>query len=210
MFRCFLMALLVLIIQAPLGAVDSFRHADPGLPPTRVYRMQDGLPQDTILHLGRDPKGRIWVGTQDGAASYDGAQWRTYNMPEATRSNIVECVLHARDGSLWFGRRDGGIAQLKGDVWRIHGPAEGVPKGRVNSLIETEDAQGKSQIWGGVLGGGLVCWDGQGWRVVDQAAGLPGNRVWRLYLAEGRKDAFWICLEGALARWEGGKISVVP
>jgi len=60
-------------------------------------------------------------------------------MPGRTVSNFVRAVLPARDGSLWFGREEGGLVRLREGVTTVFDRAEGLPAGRVNHLLEAAD-----------------------------------------------------------------------
>ena len=46
-----------------------------GLPAMRVFTDRDGLPQNSVEEILIDKKGYLWVGTQDGAAYYNGRRW---------------------------------------------------------------------------------------------------------------------------------------
>lgn len=174
----------------------------PGRPYFQAYDTRSGLPQATIMALAFDGGGRLWAGTQDGAAWFDGARWHGVDLPERAVSNYVEAVLPASDGSLWFGRQDGGIALRSRGGWVRHTRATGLPEERVTALAETRGRQGERLIWAGTYGGGLARWDGQRWRVTASAQGLPNDRIWKLVprlTAEG--DELWVGMErGGLAR----------
>ena len=76
-------------------------------------------PSGTAFPRGRSTRSRstrqgfLWVGTQDGAARFNGRDWTRFDMPDRTVSNFVRAVLPARDGSLWFGREEGGLVRLR-------------------------------------------------------------------------------------------------
>jgi len=64
-----------------------------------------------------DKKGYLWVGSQDGAAYYNGRAWTVVNMPNRTISNFVRSIVVASDESIWFGRQEGGVSRLKDGTW---------------------------------------------------------------------------------------------
>lgn len=94
------------------GAVpqDPVHWAIPGFQTTTS---RDGLPQNSIMALTLDTKGRLWTATQDGAAVFDGHAWKTESMPERSTSNFIRYIILDQDDSLWFGRQDGGVARVK-------------------------------------------------------------------------------------------------
>ena len=143
-------------------------------PSVRPYTERDGLPQGTIHAIAFDAEGFLWVGTQDGAARFNGRNWKRFDMPDRTVSNFVRAVLPARDGSLWFGREEGGLVRLREGVTTVFDRVEGLPAGRVNHLLETADGG----IWAATHGGGVARFTGAGF--VPVADGLPDLRVWQL------------------------------
>lgn len=153
------------------GAADPLLLARPSV---RSYTERDGLPQATVHAIAFDSKGFLWVGTQDGAARYDGRAWQTVDMPGRAVSNFVRSVLASRDGSLWFGREDGGLVRTRGGATRVFGGAEGLPASRVNHVLEAADGT----VWAATHGGGVARLEGEGFRPVGE--GLPDPHVWRL------------------------------
>jgi len=186
----------------------------PGRPRFRLFSPKDGLPQGTVMSLAFDPRGALWVGTQDGAAWYDGRVWNVVDMPDRSISNYIEAVLPASDGSVWFGRQDGGAARLQDGALKSFSPREGLPANRVTGLAETRGPDGESIIWAGTYGGGLGRYFQGRWELLDQKRGLPNNRLWRLIprnTPEGPKEV-WVCgEEGCLARVDAqGRIHRIP
>ncbi|OQA32372.1 MAG: Non-motile and phage-resistance protein [Acidobacteria bacterium ADurb.Bin340] len=186
----------------------------PGRSYFRAYDTRDGLPQGTIMALAYDAQGRLWAGTQDGAAWFDGQRWHGVDLPERGISNYVEAVLPTSDGSVWFGRQDGGIAVRKGGTWVRHTRASGLPLDRVNALAETRGPGGERLIWAGTYGGGLARWDGIRWKVTGTAEGLPNGRIWKLVPRSGPAgEELWVGSEqGGLARVdaEGRVVATYP
>ncbi|RLE31482.1 MAG: hypothetical protein DRJ61_11290 [Acidobacteria bacterium] len=219
MHRILLGTLLVLISLTAIN--DGPADASPGDDPFdrssmafRVFRDTQGLPQNTVHAIDLDSRGRLWIGTQDGAAYLDGRQWHTINMPSRLRSNFIRAILGASDGSLWFGTRAGGLFRLQNGTWS---EAEtlcirtGCP--RVNVLEETFSPAGAPVIWAGTYGGGLGRYENGQWTILTTEHGLPSNRIWGL-MAE--KDdtgtTLWVGTESGLAvlRPDSEQFSVDP
>src|SRR5262245_56936265 len=108
---------------------------------------RNGLPQNAIQAMAFDSKGYLWIGSQDGAAYYNGRVWTVVNMPNRTISNFVRSILVAHDQSIWFGRQEGGVSRLHYGNWTTFDEKSGLPDKRVNALLETKDADGSSIIW---------------------------------------------------------------
>ena len=194
---------LTAVAQRPADAVPWISNSyDQASFAFRVFRDAQGLPQNTVHAIALDTRGRLWIGTQDGAAYYDGRQWHTIDMPSRLQSNFVRTILAASDGSLWFGTRAAGLFQLHEGEWT---EAEtlciqaGCP--RVNALAETTSATGAPIIWAGTYGGGLGrLQDGQ-WTLFSTEDGLPNNRIWGLMAEEDSAGSttLWVGTETGLA-----------
>lgn len=185
--------------QSPSEAINLL---EAGRPRFRVLGVKEGLPHATVMAIVQDRRGLLWVGTQDGAASYDGRQWTVVDMPEKQTSNYVHAVLAGSDGAMWFARQDGGVARLKDGVWTRWTVNEGLPSNWVHSLLETRDAAGRIFLWAATKGGGLARWDGTRWSRVEVP--LRSQTLWRLAPVPGRPDALWVAGE------EGTLVKVAP
>jgi len=141
-------ALAAAVVAAGPGATAATRRQVPALDDPfeagtlllRIFRDSDGLPQNTIHAIARDSRGYLWVGTQDGAAYYDGRACTTVNMSDRTHANFVRAIARGARGDLWFGTI-GGLYRRTGDSWR---PVAGYPLDlvhqRINAVIETGTA----------------------------------------------------------------------
>jgi signal transduction histidine kinase/ligand-binding sensor domain-containing protein/DNA-binding NarL/FixJ family response regulator len=166
---------------------------------------RDGLPQNAIQAMAFDQKGYLWVGTQDGAAFYNGRVWTVVNMPNRTVSNFVRSILVASDGSIWFGRQEGGVSRLKDGAWTTYDKKNALPDERVNALLETRGSDGAQIIWIGT-DRGLAQLAGDQWSRFDSGNGLPDDRVTSLVetKASDGSSIVWIGTDKGLSRfWRG-------
>ncbi|MCM1111115.1 MAG: response regulator [Clostridium sp.] len=71
----------------------------------------DGLPHQQVEALAFDRMGRLWVGTRNGLACYDGYSFKTYyRTPGDSTSlpyNFVKRLLVSSDNTLWIGSERG-------------------------------------------------------------------------------------------------------
>ena len=84
-------------------------------PAVRSFTDREGLPQNTVYAIVRDALGYLWVGTQDGAARWNGREWLIVDMPDREVSNYIRSLAATRDWTLWFGREAGGLVRLRRD-----------------------------------------------------------------------------------------------
>src|SRR5277367_6875724 len=103
----------------------------------RIWRVQDGLPEDTVQAIQQSPDGYLWIGTTGGLVRFDGSHFHLYDhaTTPALADNSVFCVLSARDGSLWIGSDGGGLVHFKDGVFRAYTQADGLTNSFVRSLF---------------------------------------------------------------------------
>lgn len=167
---------------------------------------RNGLPQNAIQTMAFDKRGYLWIGSQDGAAYYNGRAWTVVNMPNRTISNFVRAILVADDESIWFGRQEGGVARLKDGNWTTFDEKSGLPDKRVNALLETKSTDGSSIIWIGTDRGLAQLTNGQVSRA-DHNGPLPAERVTSLVeVKNGDGSAVvWVGNQTGLVRFSNGE-----
>jgi ligand-binding sensor domain-containing protein/two-component sensor histidine kinase len=106
----------------------------------RLWRVQDGLPEDTVQALAQTPDGFLWIGTTGGLARFDGSRFAIFgeNTTPGFQANSIFCILPSADGSLWLGSEGSGLLhQTHGGVQR-YGLAQGLTDGFVRSVLRDE------------------------------------------------------------------------
>nr|WP_161501657.1 two-component regulator propeller domain-containing protein [Rhodopirellula sp. SM50] len=87
----------------------------------REYRVEHGLPSNTINDVLQTRDGFVWAATADGLVRFDGKQFRTFNRSNTPDfpANNVERLYEDRRGTLWFGT-EGGFARYRaGTIERV-------------------------------------------------------------------------------------------
>jgi|GEM_PF-3415074 len=113
----------------------------------KVFTPDEGLPQSSIMSMAIDRQGYLWIGTQDGAAYYDGRKWTTVNLPNRTVSNYVQTIFIASDSAIWFSADRGQVHRYKSGQWKSYGTLDGLPSNIVNNIQETKNKNSNSHTY---------------------------------------------------------------
>jgi signal transduction histidine kinase/ligand-binding sensor domain-containing protein len=152
-----------------------------------VWKVQDGLPEDTVQALAETSDGYLWIGTTGGLTRFDGTRFVLYGMsePHSTGVNSVFCLEPSRDGGLWIGTEGGGLLHLlKGQV-RTYGAADGLTDSFVRSVLEDQ----RGVVWVGTDNGLFQVKDDKIQRV-EMPAGMGPLAVHAI--SEDRQNRIWI------------------
>jgi signal transduction histidine kinase/ligand-binding sensor domain-containing protein len=166
--------------------------------PDRRYTTLDGLPSSRIFRMFQDRRGALWVGTRsgdppdDGLARFDAALDRAAAFgerdglpPRMAPSAFVE----DRQGDLWVGFYQGGLARYRDGRFRLYSDRDGLPAGMVTALLL--DRRGR--LWIATNMGGIG-------RVDDPSTGPPAARIY------SRRDGLSSDNVRALAEDHAGRI----
>ena len=194
-----LFAVLPAHASAPTPAAIADKTASAEQYTRRIWRIQDGLPEDTVQAIEQSRDGYLWIGTTGGLVQFDGSRFHLYDhaTTPALADNSVFCILIARDGSLWIGTDGGGLAHLQDGVFTAYSQANGLSNSFVRSLIE--DEQGR--IWIGTDNG--LFWMVQNKvRQVDTSAYASDFAVHSI--VEDREHRVWVGGSSLLVFDQGG------
>ncbi|MCB1007537.1 MAG: diguanylate cyclase [Acidobacteria bacterium] len=186
---------------AAAGSVPLDGAWDVGEPARHVFVESRDLPHSTIHSLLVAQDGRLWAGTQDGAAYYDGTAWTTVDLPTRSSSNFVRAIAQTADGSLWFGTQSAGLARLRGGDWQVFREDAGLPDTRINILLARSGPAGE-ELWIGTHNGGLARFSGGRFESYGVESGLPSPRIWDLLALRGAmRSELWVATGAGVARW---------
>ena len=76
------------------------------------YTVTEGLPGNHVFMLHIDPKGLLWIGTNNGLAKMKNGKFEVLTTQDGLFSNAVFSMTTTRDGTLWVGSF-GGVAKIK-------------------------------------------------------------------------------------------------
>lgn len=131
----------VLLLAPAAGHADGVASSMASVQYTRrLWRVQDGLPEDTVQALAQTADGFLWVGTTGGLARFDGSRFTIFG--ESTtpgfQADSIFCIVPAADGSLWLGSEGSGLLHEKHGRVQTYGAAQGLTDGFVRSVFRDD------------------------------------------------------------------------
>ncbi len=116
----------------------------------KIYSTEEGLPQSSILSIIQTKDGYLWMGTYEGAARFDGIQFRIFNKSNTPEmeSNRIKTLFEDSMGNLWIGTSKGLLRYSQGK-FKKYTTEHGLSNDFVLSI--TEDQSGS--IWVGTTHG---------------------------------------------------------
>lgn len=106
---------------------------------TRNYTINDGLPDNTINTIYKDSKGFLWIGTNAGAARFDGNIFETKSTIDGLAGNQVIAITEDNNGNLWFGCNKGGITSYNGTEIHSFTIDDGLISNKITTLKYFEE-----------------------------------------------------------------------
>ncbi|HWD19716.1 MAG TPA: two-component regulator propeller domain-containing protein [Verrucomicrobiae bacterium] len=177
-----------------LGAVEGQRYRQ------RVWQGQDGLPSPIVRTtvFGRD--GRLWLGTAEGLARYDGTSFRTFNTGVGNRDRRYIALCQTTDGSIWTSTTNG-LACLKNGQTTLFTTNNGLPSDAVYTVYQ--DRQGT--IWVGSENG-LSKFDNGKFIRLTSKDGFIDAAV--RAILEDRNGALWVGTAQGLVSCKDGRTTL--
>lgn len=199
--RPFLVISLLLLAAASLCG-------EPALAPApwtrRVWRSDDGLPNNHITGLARTPDGYLWVATYSMPARFDGTHFEPHAPKDMGLGSHqkISAITPAAGGGLWLGTLHGGVVHL--DSRKLTTTAEGLPYKPVESLIEDR----ARTLWISHQGGTLHSLAAGVLTLLGPEHGLPASTTPDRYVCSLAVDASgvaWLSKDGHIGTLEGGR-----
>ncbi len=169
--------------------------------PTRAFRVfskstHRGLPQSSVISLAQDVQGLLWIGTLDGAATFDGRSITPVEAaPGAPVRGVISAIVPSRSGGVAVGS-SGGVHIFDGRSWAFVASSRGV-----GALAESR----AGTLWMADSGGALWTLDGRGaWKR------HPEMKVPAIDLSAGPDDAIWAATEQGAIRLREGRAEAIP
>ncbi|MBL7647360.1 MAG: response regulator [Candidatus Hydrogenedentes bacterium] len=149
----FLWVAVVVLSHRPCAALPTY--------PVQHFSAKAGLAGSVVRGIDRSPEGVMWFACWGrGVSSYDGLQWKSYELEDGLPSHDIRDVRFDERGLLWTGGV-GGIAVLIGDRWvKIPTGVPDLDAPSVYTICPLRDGR----IWFGLEGGQVIQFapDGEG------------------------------------------------
>jgi ligand-binding sensor domain-containing protein/signal transduction histidine kinase len=143
-----------------------------------------------IYALFQSRDGRLWAGTENGLARYDGQDWRFYTGADGLPPTAVRAIAEGTNGEIWIGTGDQGLFSLiDGIITPTNSPVKDI-----SCLLVGRD----NVLWVGSAGHGLARLAAGHWTPFAAADGLAGDDIG--YLIEDDLNNLWIGSYEGLAR----------
>lgn len=137
-----------------------------------AWTRKNGLPEDAVSAVALAPGGSAWAATAHGRLvriQNDRIAVEPVQLPQ----NDIAAMLFDRDGNLWMGFQNAGLARLHDGVLKLFDEHDGLPGQTVESMFE--DAE--HNLWVGLYDGGLVQFRDGLFSVLGQREGLTPNLI---------------------------------
>ena len=171
----------------------------------RVWRIEDGLPENRIRTITQTPDGYLWVGTAEGLARFDGVRFTVFdraNTPALGDDGILALRLGS-DGTLWIGTEGGGLVSYKAGSFRNFGVSEGITNGFVRAIYEDV----RKTLWIGT-DRGFFRRAGDRFERLDNTPDIPLATV--PSIAQDETGRLWAVSPGGLLTIESGRLVRSP
>lgn len=150
-----------------------------------LWRVPEGLPEDTVQALSESPDGRMWIGTTGGLVRFDGSAMEPQPVLQSVSANSIFCLTVGADGSLWAGTEGGGLLRLHDGALRVYAARDGLTDGFVRAVYQDS----KGRLWVGT-DGGLFVLEGAHLRRVDDGVRIAPIAVHSI--AEDNQHRVWV------------------
>jgi ligand-binding sensor domain-containing protein/signal transduction histidine kinase len=197
---------LLLLVAAFLFFAVPARALDPRKAITQYqqdfWTEEDGLPQASVQAITQTHDGYIWIGTRDGLARFDGTRFKIFRSEEysALLSDDIRSLFEDREGRLWIGTFNGGLACYTNGTFHSYLTRDGLASSGVLEIFQ--DSAGA--LWFGTWRGIVKFADG---KFESFQQGLSGSAVWSIW--EDRDKSLWAATGRMVHKFTDGKFAPI-
>lgn len=169
----------------------------------RLYKLSDGLSNDSVMDLAEDFDGALWIATEGGGVDRLSAKgvFTTFSTFDGLGSLATTSVIADIRGVVWVGTA-AGVSRFDNGKFVTYTSHDGLAGDSVTAL----DVDRNGNVWIGTTQG-LTQWrDGSAINYMVRQ-GLPNDVVRTLYVDDASR--VWVGTRGGLARLDRGVFSTL-
>ncbi|MDC3220249.1 SpoIIE family protein phosphatase [Flavobacteriales bacterium] len=150
------------------------------------FSMLHPFPSNIIQSIGKDIKGRIWVGTQGSGIIRIDDNDEIYNITDdnGLPSNFILELTVDDEQNIWIGTLSGGAARYGGDAFTYYTDESCLKNNFVYTLLEDSGA-----VWIGT-GDGITISENGGFSYLNREHGLADNQIYSLL--KDKSGLIWV------------------
>ncbi len=175
----------------------------------RIWRTDDGLPQNSVTSIVQTRDGYIWIGTFGGVARFDGVKFTIFNSgnTKGLSGNRIISLFEDDSGVLWVGFESGGMARYANGKFTSFTAQNGAPDGAYRILDSDRDGN----LWIASITNNpdesrLNSFSNERFKAFSAEEGLSEGIIG---FAEDNKDDIWVSTTRGLYIYENGKFRFV-
>jgi len=167
-----------------------------------VWRMEEGLPHNSVRAITQTRDGYLWLGTYGGLVRFDGVRFQLFdNRTSRLRDNEVRALAEDAAGTLWIGTTAGGLHRI------VNGKVEPFEDAALEHVaVNAIESDATGTLWVGTSDGVYVVRDGHASRYRGSTAAAT-TYVDALTVA---KDSVWVGTSRGLRRIAGNDMTTTP
>ncbi|MFO7829099.1 MAG: histidine kinase [Bacteroidales bacterium] len=150
----------------------------------RNYTINDGLPNNTINTLFKDSRGFLWIGTDAGAARFDGNNFNILYSLDGLAGDKIISITEDEKGFLWFACEDEGITRYNENEVKSFTTHDGL----ISNKITTLHYSNKFNLLCIGTENGLTIFDGNEFKSYPQNLNFPKQRFHITSFLEGENS----------------------
>jgi ligand-binding sensor domain-containing protein len=169
-----------------------------------VWRIEDGLPQNSVRAIEQTRDGYLWLGTEEGLCRCNGVNFKVFDKRSvsAFRENqSIRALMEDSHGTLWIGTMGGGLVWYRDGEFQSVGPSTGFSGTVVGAFAEGSDGE----VYIGTSDDGLYVYRDDTFNRVPLAD--SEDPVFVRSLAHDRYGAIWVGTRDGLFRINHGRVT---